>query len=126
MSIVLKKGNFKKPKDRRWLFECGHCHSDFAFAEDDIHVWEPTKENNYKSGCYVICPVCGKDTPSLSKDWITEGYVREIKQIDQERISVTDYDGVETIYTFESEKDLYAVAEFFPGFEFLKKGVVWV
>lgn len=121
MGFVLKKCNFKKYEDRRWLFECGQCKSDFLFSYKDLHTISPTEENNYISGDYVICPVCGAPSHKLAEDWLSEGYIRGAKLIEPayiRKVMITNYDFVETTYSLESDSEVYKLADYIPGFEF--------
>ena len=130
MSYILKKGNFKKPEDRRWLYECDHCHSDFLVETKDIIAASRSEDIGKPSGkvsyFYLFCPVCGKASGHLDEDWITEGYIREAKLVEPayvNKVTITDYDGVEYTYSLESEKDVYKLAEYIPGFKFPEKKV---
>lgn len=135
MSYILKKGNFKKPEDRRWLYECGHCHSDFLVESADMFpvrkVPTTTDDSAYTgagtvSYYYLICPVCGKASGHLDYDWITEGYIREAKLVEPayaNKVTVSDYDGVEYTYSLGSEDEVYKLAEYIPDFKFPVKKV---
>lgn len=115
--FVLKKGSFTPVEDRRWLFECGHCHSDFLLScSDFIHVTTDTK-----SYTYIICPVCGKNSIDIDPYWMDEGYIRSAEEFEGNVVSITDYDDTKLIYEFDSMNDIYELGEYIPGFKFRRR-----
>lgn len=97
--IVLKKKVFLPESAKRWLFECGNCHSEMLLKEEDFETY--TYPNLTITSKFVKCPVCGRSSYDIDEDWIRDGAIKDIvldNLYGTKILTVTDYDNKLYLY----------------------------
>lgn len=97
--IVLKKKVLLPKEAKRWLFECGNCHSELLLKEEDFETY--TDPNLTPTSKFVKCPVCDRSSFDIDEDWIRNGAIKDIaldNLYGTKVLTVVDYDNKPYLY----------------------------